>query len=63
MVMVKVDFNAIVGYTGLVGSTLIQQGMFPLFDRYNSKNIKDIEGKTYDKVFFSARTVFLNTFN
>jgi len=37
--------TALIGYSGYVGSTLLNQTQFT--DLYNSKNIKDIEGKHY----------------
>ena len=40
--------TALIGYTGFVGSNLARQGNFD--DQYNSSNIGDIEGKTYDLV-------------
>lgn len=40
--------TALIGYTGFVGSTLLQQTSFD--DLYNSKNIEDIEGKRYSLV-------------
>jgi nucleoside-diphosphate-sugar epimerase len=38
--------NALIGYTGFVGSTLIKQ--FKFDELFNSKNIDDIRGKEYD---------------
>lgn len=38
--------NALVGYTGFVGSNLLSQ--FTFDDCYNTKNISDITGKSYD---------------
>ncbi|MGG4394305.1 NAD-dependent epimerase/dehydratase family protein [Paenibacillus thiaminolyticus] len=38
--------NALIGYTGFVGSNLKKQMGFT--DYYNSQNIKDIENKSYD---------------
>ena len=38
--------SCLIGYTGFVGSNLDQQYSFT--DRYNSKNIAEIAGKTYD---------------
>lgn len=38
--------TALIGYTGFVGSNIYHQMNFD--DVYNSKNIKDIEGKSYD---------------
>ena len=44
---------AIVGWTGFVGQNLINQ--LPLdTDLYNSKNINNLVGKTYDTLYFSA---------
>ncbi|MBI4136926.1 NAD(P)-dependent oxidoreductase [Candidatus Roizmanbacteria bacterium] len=40
--------SALIGYTGFVGSNLSKQVAFT--DTYNSKNIGDIQGKTYDLV-------------
>lgn len=40
--------NAIIGYTGFVGSNINSQARFD--DLYNSKNIQDIAGKQYDLV-------------
>lgn len=40
--------KAIIGYTGFVGSNLIEQTNFD--DFYNSKNIESIKGKKYDLV-------------
>ena len=42
--------NAIVGYTGFVGSNLLQFYKFDEF--YNSKNFTDASGKKFDKMFF-----------
>jgi len=42
--------NAIVGWTGFVGSELIAEGM----DLYNSSNIESLRGKTYDCIYFSG---------
>jgi len=44
--------NAIVGHTGFVGSNLCQQTAFESF--FNSRNIQDIEGKTFDTLVFSG---------
>lgn len=38
--------SCLIGYTGFVGSNLDQQYTFS--DRYNSKNIAEIEGKSYE---------------
>jgi len=38
--------NALIGYTGFVGSTLLTQTEFE--DLFNSKNIQDISGKAYN---------------
>ena len=38
--------NALIGYSGFVGSTLIKQ--FKFDELYNSKNINEIKGKEYD---------------
>ena len=40
--------TALIGYTGFVGSNLSDQ--FTFTDRYNSKNITSIEGKSYDLI-------------
>jgi nucleoside-diphosphate-sugar epimerase len=40
--------SALIGYTGFVGSNLLQQGKFE--DCYNSKNIHEIDGKHYDRI-------------
>lgn len=40
--------SALIGYTGFVGSNLLQA--FSFDDVYNSKNISEIEGKQYDLV-------------
>lgn len=44
--------SALIGYTGFVGSNLDAQGDFT--DRYNTKNIDDIDGKEYDLVVSAA---------
>jgi nucleoside-diphosphate-sugar epimerase len=44
--------TALVGYTGFVGSNLDSQNQFD--DKYNSSNIGDIDGKTYDLVVSAA---------
>jgi len=44
--------NAIVGYTGFVGSNLCKQTDFESF--FNSKNIQDIAGKSFDTLVFSG---------
>ena len=44
--------NAIVGYTGFVGSNLCKQTVFEYF--FNSRNIQDIEGKIFDTLVFSG---------
>ena len=38
--------NALIGYSGFVGSTLLKQGSFDTL--YRSSNIGEIEGKTFD---------------
>ncbi|HYV43806.1 MAG TPA: pyridine nucleotide transhydrogenase [Myxococcaceae bacterium] len=38
--------NALVGYTGFVGSNLLRQA--PFEGRYNTKNVEAIAGQTYD---------------
>src|SRR6185295_61684 len=40
--------NALVGYTGFVGSNLLRQA--PFEGRYNTKNVEAIAGQTYDLV-------------
>jgi hypothetical protein len=40
--------SALIGYTGFVGSNLDRQHAFD--DRYNSKNINAIAGKSYDLI-------------
>lgn len=42
--------NALVGYTGFVGSHLMRDGM----DFYNRKNLKELSGKSYNTVYCSA---------
>lgn len=44
--------NALIGYTGFVGSTLLAQGLNRRgdWDLYNSKNISGIRGRSYEKV-------------
>lgn len=44
--------NALIGYTGFVGSNLMRQTDFD--DYYNSKNIETIAGKCYDLLVCSA---------
>ena len=44
--------TALIGYTGFVGGNLKNQ--FEFDDLYNSSNIKDIEGKSYDLVVSAA---------
>jgi nucleoside-diphosphate-sugar epimerase len=44
--------TALIGYTGFVGSNIADQHEFD--DYYNSKNIADIEGKTYGLVVSAA---------
>lgn len=44
--------TALIGYTGFVGSNIDKQHTFD--DKYNSKNIADIEGKEYDLVVSAA---------
>ena len=44
--------NALIGYTGFVGSTLLRQGSFDAL--YNSKNIEDIEGRAFDTLVFAG---------
>ena len=40
--------NSLIGYTGFIGSNLKNQYKFD--DLYNSKNINEIEGKSYDLI-------------
>lgn len=42
--------NALVGYTGFVGSHLMRDGM----DFYNRKNLKELSEKRYDTIYCSA---------
>jgi sugar phosphate isomerase/epimerase len=42
--------NALVGYTGFVGSHLMREGM----DFYNRKNLKELSGKSYNTLYCSA---------
>jgi nucleoside-diphosphate-sugar epimerase len=44
--------SALIGYTGFVGSNIAAKHSFD--DLYNSKNIADIHGKTYDLVVSAA---------
>jgi len=44
--------NGIVGHTGFVGSNLCQQTTFDCF--YNSTNIQEIEGKSFETLVFSG---------
>jgi hypothetical protein len=44
--------SALIGYTGFVGSNIDAQADFT--DRYNTKNIDDIDGKEYDLVVSAA---------
>lgn len=44
--------KAIIGYTGFVGSNLINQNKFDLF--YNSSNISEIDGKELDLLVIAA---------
>lgn len=44
--------NAIIGYTGFVGSNLINQSKYDYF--YNSQNINEIEGKKLDLLVCSG---------
>ncbi|KAI8816575.1 xylose isomerase-like protein [Fimicolochytrium jonesii] len=48
----QTKLSALVGYTGLVGSNLLEQRTFT--DTYNSKNIKSLCGKSYDEIYFAA---------
>lgn len=40
--------TALIGYTGFVGSNLARQGSFD--DQYNTSNINEIDGKSYDLI-------------
>ncbi len=42
--------NCIIGYTGFVGSNIISSKRFDEY--YNSKNIKNIENKIFDEIYF-----------
>jgi len=44
--------KAIIGYTGFVGTNLINQNKFDLF--YNSSNISEINGKEFDLLVIAA---------
>jgi hypothetical protein len=44
--------NAIVGHTGFVGLNLCEQTTFEAF--FNSRNLQDIEGKSFDVLVFSG---------
>jgi hypothetical protein len=44
--------DALIGYTGFVGSNLAAQSEF--VDKYNSKNIESIRGKAYDTLVCSG---------
>lgn len=44
--------SALIGYTGFVGGTLMAQRSFD--DLYNSKNINDIRGQSYDELYISG---------
>lgn len=44
--------TALIGYTGFVGGTLCRSRTFS--DLYNSKNITDIRGKSYDQITVAA---------
>lgn len=44
--------TALIGHTGFVGSTLARQ--FSFTDHYNSQNITEIVGKTYDLIVCAA---------
>ncbi len=46
--------TALIGYTGFVGNNLTSQHHFD--DVYNSKNIKDIQHKTYDLVISAGNS-------
>lgn len=44
--------SALIGFTGFVGSNLDAQSTFT--DKYNSKNINEIDGKSYDLIVCAA---------
>jgi len=46
--------NALIGYTGFVGSNILEQKDFDFC--YNSKNIEEIKGKEFDLVVCAATT-------
>ena len=48
--------NCVIGYTGFIGSHLAEK--FQPQDKYNSKNINDIQGKSYDKIYFAGNSGF-----
>ena len=48
--------RAIIGYTGFIGSNLVKQMVFD--DFYDSKNIENIRGKSYDLVISMANSAF-----
>lgn len=53
--------SALIGYTGFVGQNLIN--CFDFDDLYNSKNITDIAGKTYDLVICAGVPAQMNLAN
>lgn len=46
--------SALIGYTGFIGNNILSQAKFS--NLYNSKNIKDIERKSYDLIVSAATT-------
>lgn len=42
--------KALIGYTGFVGQNLEKASSKPYDDQFNSKNISEIEGKSYDEI-------------
>src|SRR5690348_10363214 len=46
--------TALIGHSGFVGSNIKKQKIFS--DYYDSQNIKDIEGKTYDLIVSAANS-------
>ena len=47
--------NALIGYSGFVGGTLLNQAPEGFFDsQYRSTNIGEIDGKSFDRVFCSG---------
>jgi len=46
--------SALIGYTGFVGSNLLRQGHYD--ELYNSKNIEEIRGRSFDRVVCAGAT-------